>query len=174
MVKIITPTLYSATQISLKRVIRYRWRHGQTDRNCWLWHCDRFKHMLMRSNCESAAFYRCGRLEWKKTNKKLKTLTSVQQRLNVRQYMLNCTYLLTYLLTHSCQQILVSSYFVVTYKMCTYGTVCEAKGLWVFSEQRSWWKSIRSPSLETPETCTGRKTSAFSTSSWLYISNCTT
>jgi len=51
----------------------------------------RFKHMMMRSNCESAAFYRCGQLEWKKTNKKLKALTSTQQRLNIRQYMLNCT-----------------------------------------------------------------------------------
>jgi len=63
----------------------------------------RFKHMLIRSNCESAAFYRCGRLEWKKTNKKLKALTALQQRLNVRQYTLNCmnhTHAHTH--THSC------------------------------------------------------------------------
>ena len=51
----------------------------------------RFKHMMIRANCESAAFYRCGHLELKKANKKLKALTSVQQRLNIRQYILNCT-----------------------------------------------------------------------------------
>jgi len=51
--------------------------------------------MMIRSNCESAAFYRCGRLEWKNANNKLKDLASIQQRLNVRQYMLNC--MLTYI-----------------------------------------------------------------------------
>ena len=58
--------------------------------------------MKIRSNCESAAFYRCGQLELKKANKKLKSLTSVQQRLNVRQYVLNCmSYFIVYLLKYS-------------------------------------------------------------------------
>jgi len=51
--------------------------------------------MMVRSHCESAAFYRCGRLECNKTNKKLTSLTALQQRLNVRQYSLNCTSLIS-------------------------------------------------------------------------------
>jgi len=56
--------------------------------------------MMIRSNCESAAFYRCGRLEREKTDQKLTALTSLQQRLNVRQYLLNCTNYWVAILTH--------------------------------------------------------------------------
>jgi len=73
----------------------------------------RFKHMMIRSNCESAAFYRCGRFEWKKANRKLKALTSLQQRLNVRQYVLNCTSCSLVYLLHSC--------FIVFFGCCLIG-----------------------------------------------------
>lgn len=48
----------------------------------------RFKHMLVRSNSEAAAFYRCGQLELTKTNERLSSLLNVQQRLNLAQYAL--------------------------------------------------------------------------------------
>jgi len=67
--------------------------------------------MTIRTNCESAAFYRCGQLEWKKTNRKLKALTSTQQRLNVRQYLLNCMSLFTYSIAYLCQLLFVFSMF---------------------------------------------------------------
>lgn len=50
----------------------------------------RFKHMQIRSNCESAAFYRCGHLEMSKANDKLSRLISLQHRLIFRQYILQC------------------------------------------------------------------------------------
>lgn len=48
----------------------------------------RFKHMQIRSNSESAAFYRCGQVELAKTNEKLDHLLKVQQQLNLAQYVL--------------------------------------------------------------------------------------
>ncbi|XP_064623835.1 lysosomal cobalamin transporter ABCD4-like [Lineus longissimus] len=49
----------------------------------------RFKHMQLRVNAESVAFYRSGRLEWDKTNKKLNTLLNTQQKLVLKEYALN-------------------------------------------------------------------------------------
>ncbi|XP_055957277.1 lysosomal cobalamin transporter ABCD4-like [Patella vulgata] len=49
----------------------------------------RFKHMQLRVNAESAAFYRCGTIEEKKTNEKLQSLLSVQHKLIQREYLLN-------------------------------------------------------------------------------------
>lgn len=65
---------------------------------CWTWlgcvDCfvsfHRFKHMLVRSNSESAAFYRCGQLELTKTNERLSRLLNVQQRLNLAKFALEC------------------------------------------------------------------------------------
>ncbi|XP_046577585.1 lysosomal cobalamin transporter ABCD4-like [Haliotis rubra] len=49
----------------------------------------RFKHMQIRVNAESAAFYRSGAIEEKKTNQKLHDLIKVQHKLIRRQYALN-------------------------------------------------------------------------------------
>ncbi|ESO94251.1 hypothetical protein LOTGIDRAFT_215742 [Lottia gigantea] len=49
----------------------------------------RFKHMQLRVNCESAAFYRCGAIEERKTNEKLQNLLSTQKSLINREYFLN-------------------------------------------------------------------------------------
>ncbi|XP_067681739.1 lysosomal cobalamin transporter ABCD4-like isoform X2 [Haliotis asinina] len=49
----------------------------------------RFKHMQIRVNAESAAFYRSGVIEEKKTNQKLHCLIKVQHKLIRRQYALN-------------------------------------------------------------------------------------
>ncbi|XP_041352935.1 lysosomal cobalamin transporter ABCD4-like [Gigantopelta aegis] len=51
----------------------------------------RYKHMQMRVNAESAAFYRSGRMEKVKTNVKLKTLITIQHKLIRQQYALNCS-----------------------------------------------------------------------------------
>jgi len=65
----------------------------------------RFHHMMIRSNCEAAAFYRCGRLEWKNANNKLKDLSLVQQKVNGRRYVFNCMNCFTYLVTHLLQWV---------------------------------------------------------------------
>ncbi|XP_046379420.2 lysosomal cobalamin transporter ABCD4-like isoform X2 [Haliotis rufescens] len=49
----------------------------------------RFKHMQIRVNAESAAFYRSGVTEEKKANQKLHDLIKVQHKLIRRQYALN-------------------------------------------------------------------------------------
>ncbi|KAK2170693.1 hypothetical protein LSH36_1g17037 [Paralvinella palmiformis] len=49
----------------------------------------RFKHMQIRANAESAAFYRCGHLERQKTNHKLEALIQTQNRLQLKEYGLN-------------------------------------------------------------------------------------
>jgi len=48
----------------------------------------RFKHMQIRANAESAAFYHCGEIERAKTEDKFKRLLSTQRHLFVRQYAL--------------------------------------------------------------------------------------
>ncbi|ELT99191.1 hypothetical protein CAPTEDRAFT_108590, partial [Capitella teleta] len=49
----------------------------------------RYKHMQIRSNAESVAFYRACRLEEWKTNYRLRKLIGVQQRLILKEYALN-------------------------------------------------------------------------------------
>lgn len=46
--------------------------------------------MQIRANAESAAFYRCGHLERQKTNHKLEALIQTQNRLQLKEYGLNC------------------------------------------------------------------------------------
>ena len=46
--------------------------------------------MQIRANAESAAFYRCGRVEQDKANARLDKLVRTQQRLVLREYVLNC------------------------------------------------------------------------------------
>ncbi len=46
--------------------------------------------MLMRSNAESAAFYRSGKVELGKTNTRLHHLIHTQQSLVLKEYGLNC------------------------------------------------------------------------------------
>ena len=46
--------------------------------------------MQIRANAESAAFYRCGRVEQDKANARLDKLVRTQQRLVLREYFLNC------------------------------------------------------------------------------------
>ena len=50
--------------------------------------------MQIRSNCESAAFYRAGRIEHSKANLKLNSLIKTQEKLIFREYILQCKYLL--------------------------------------------------------------------------------
>ncbi|XP_033735732.1 ATP-binding cassette sub-family D member 4-like isoform X1 [Pecten maximus] len=49
----------------------------------------RFKHMQMRVNAESAAFYKAGAVEMNKTDNHLDNLLSVQKNLVIRKYFLN-------------------------------------------------------------------------------------
>ncbi|KAI0222791.1 ATP-binding cassette sub-family D member 4 [Lamellibrachia satsuma] len=49
----------------------------------------RFKHMQVRSNAESAAFYRCGRMERDKADARLDKLVNTQQKLVLREYFLS-------------------------------------------------------------------------------------
>ncbi|XP_069118173.1 lysosomal cobalamin transporter ABCD4-like isoform X2 [Argopecten irradians] len=49
----------------------------------------RFKHMHMRVNAESAAFYKAGAIEMNKTDTQLDNLLSVQKKLVIRKYFLN-------------------------------------------------------------------------------------
>ena len=48
--------------------------------------------MQIRSNCESAAFYRSGKVEEDKTNFHLKNLIDTQHKLIRKEYALNCEY----------------------------------------------------------------------------------
>ena len=50
----------------------------------------RFKHMLLRTNAESAAFYRSGEIEKFYTDQRLHRLLKTQHSLILRQYPLNC------------------------------------------------------------------------------------
>ena len=56
----------------------------------WIFVHHRFKHMHIRSNAESIAFYRSGELEMKKTNSRLQVLNS---QLIENYFFLNCGYL---------------------------------------------------------------------------------
>ena len=49
--------------------------------------------MQMRSNAESAAFYRAGEVEKSKTNMKLQSLLSTQNSLILREYALHCKFI---------------------------------------------------------------------------------
>ncbi|XP_052273117.1 lysosomal cobalamin transporter ABCD4-like isoform X2 [Dreissena polymorpha] len=49
----------------------------------------RYKHMQIRSNSESAAFYRSGKIEEGRTNHHLANLINTQRRLILREYALN-------------------------------------------------------------------------------------
>ncbi|XP_021346591.1 ATP-binding cassette sub-family D member 4-like isoform X1 [Mizuhopecten yessoensis] len=49
----------------------------------------RFKHMQMRVNAESAAFYKAGAIERNKTDTHLDNLLTVQKKLVIRKYFLN-------------------------------------------------------------------------------------
>ncbi|XP_059147707.1 lysosomal cobalamin transporter ABCD4-like isoform X2 [Physella acuta] len=51
----------------------------------------RFHHMQIRTNSESAAFYRAGNLEKSKANMKLQSLLSTQNKLIRWEYVLNCS-----------------------------------------------------------------------------------
>lgn len=49
-----------------------------------------YKHMHLRLNSESAAFYRCGSTENVKLDQKLESLFFSQRKLNSRQFFLSC------------------------------------------------------------------------------------
>ena len=50
----------------------------------------RFKHMQIRVNAESAAFYKSGYIENRKTDHQLVKLVKTSQKLVLKEYQLNC------------------------------------------------------------------------------------
>ena len=73
--------------------------------------------MQIRSNAESAAFYRCGSVEREKADTRLAKLVDTQQKLVLREYFLSCK-LTEYFLSCKLTEYFLRCKFTIYFLSC--------------------------------------------------------